>query len=56
MICDDEIKEGDLAINIEGKKSEAMRVSKLENGTLGFHTNGWFAWIPLRKSHRKVLE
>jgi len=59
--CDDEVKEGDLVINIEYKKSEPMRVMKHENGTLGIdllkvNPLSWFHWTPLRKKHKKVVE
>lgn len=58
IIHDDEIKEGDFAINTDDENAEPRKVSKFSetNDTLGFHQReSWFQWMPLGKRHKRVF-
>ena len=52
----DEVKPGDLTIDVTKDDSEPIEVIEAENGALGFKSKGWFTWIPYREQkHKKVV-
>ena len=58
-ITDEMPKEGDFGINPDApdrKPRKVVRASE-DNDTLGMRLEppSWFTWMPLRKTHRKVI-
>lgn len=56
----DEIKEGDLVINLENKKAKPIPIIKAENGVLvldllAVNPRSWFGTSPLRNKHKKII-